>query len=233
MTSKQSGRLAALLASMLDKSHGTAGSSPGRRWDKPQAGAVIQLPYRVRDDVMSPAEAAFFRVLTMVVAGRWLVWPKVSLTDIFCVPQAHDTTAAMNRITRKHVDFLLCDATTLRPFAAIMLDATSRHQVQPIERDLFVEQVFEAAHLPLLRFPVQRSYAPLEIEACLAQTQAQYDDLPSPRRSNHTVSGAPVCPKCRVPMVTRTAARGETTGKLFYGCPNYPRCRETLPLVAG
>lgn len=232
MTSKQPGRLAALLMSMLDRSYEAASAAPRLRSDKPQGNGTIQLPYRVRDDVMSPAEAAFFRVLTMVVAGRWIVWPKVSLTDIFFVPQSHASTAAMNRITRQHVDFLLCDATTLRPFAAVMLDDASRHQVQPNEQDLFVEQVFKAAHLPLLRFPIQRSYAPLEIEARLAQTQAQYDDLPSPLLPNRAISSVPLCPKCGVPMVTRTPPRGETTGKQFYGCPNYPRCRETSHLVA-
>jgi hypothetical protein len=36
----------------------------------------------------------------------------------------------------------------------------------------------------------------------------------------------PFCPKCGVPMVLRTAQRGQQAGEKFYGCPNYPRCRE-------
>lgn len=44
---------------------------------------------------------------------------------------------------------------------------------------------------------------------------------------------APLCPKCGVPMVLRTASRGEHRGEAFYGCPNYPQCREIVPLRPG
>ncbi|MEW5721260.1 MAG: topoisomerase DNA-binding C4 zinc finger domain-containing protein [Chloroflexota bacterium] len=40
-----------------------------------------------------------------------------------------------------------------------------------------------------------------------------------------------MCPKCGVPMVVRTASRGEHQGKPFYGCPNFPRCREVAAIV--
>jgi restriction system protein len=45
-------------------------------------------------------------------------------------------------------------------------------------------------------------------------------DTPSP----------PLCPKCGVPMVKRIATRGEHKGEPFYGCPNYPKCKEILPV---
>lgn len=38
---------------------------------------------------------------------------------------------------------------------------------------------------------------------------------------------APMCPKCGVRMVIRTARRGGHVGERFYGCPNFPRCRYT------
>lgn len=41
----------------------------------------------------------------------------------------------------------------------------------------------------------------------------------------------PQCPKCGVPMVLRTARRGDRAGSQFYGCPNYPHCRQTRPAV--
>lgn len=34
-----------------------------------------------------------------------------------------------------------------------------------------------------------------------------------------------ICPKCGAEMVVRTARRGPRTGKNFYGCTNYPRCK--------
>ncbi len=38
----------------------------------------------------------------------------------------------------------------------------------------------------------------------------------------------PVCPKCSVPMVKRVAKRGANQGKEFWGCPNYPKCRQII-----
>lgn len=39
-----------------------------------------------------------------------------------------------------------------------------------------------------------------------------------------------LCPKCRSPMVQRTAKRGSNSGRSFFGCSRYPRCKEILQL---
>ncbi len=49
-------------------------------------------------------------------------------------------------------------------------------------------------------------------------------------RTNSGETGAPLCPSCQVPMVKRIARRGRYSGQPFYGCVNYPDCREILPL---
>lgn len=43
-----------------------------------------------------------------------------------------------------------------------------------------------------------------------------------PRRGKQGVSDAPLCPNCKIPMALRKGKKGP-----FYGCPNYPRCKET------
>jgi restriction system protein len=35
----------------------------------------------------------------------------------------------------------------------------------------------------------------------------------------------PTCPKCRTPMVLRTAKQGSRKGASFWGCAQYPKCR--------
>ena len=40
----------------------------------------------------------------------------------------------------------------------------------------------------------------------------------------------PTCPRCDVKMVLRTSKKGNNPGHQFWGCRNYPRCRETLKL---
>jgi ssDNA-binding Zn-finger/Zn-ribbon topoisomerase 1 len=35
----------------------------------------------------------------------------------------------------------------------------------------------------------------------------------------------PICPKCGIQMVLRTAQRGPAAGSQFWGCSNYPTCK--------
>lgn len=39
---------------------------------------------------------------------------------------------------------------------------------------------------------------------------------------------APLCPSCQRPMLRRTAQQGAHAGKSFWGCPNYPKCRQII-----
>lgn len=196
------------------------------------------FPYRIRDDFLSPAESSFYRVLLTALNGQGLVCPKVGLSDIFFVTRPHENRAAFNRIAQKHVDFLVCDLETLKPLFGMELDDASHIRADRQDRDRFVEQVFAAASLPLLRVPAQRGYTLQELSARIepllkgpvvpiANTM-MVGRGPSSRAGE--ISTALLCPKCDVPMVLRTASRGERAGQQFYGCPNYPKCRETVPV---
>ncbi len=41
----------------------------------------------------------------------------------------------------------------------------------------------------------------------------------------------PTCPNCDIKMVERTANKGKSAGSSFWGCRNYPRCRQTFKMV--
>lgn len=141
--------------------------------------------------------------------------------------------AYFNKIVQRHLDFLICDAATMKPLLGIELDDSSHQWNQRQERDKFIEEVFEAAQFPLLRFPVQREYNAREIVARLAPALKNKLESSPPSPQLHTSSernaAPPLCPKCGVPMVLRTVTQGEHKGKQFYGCPNFPKCREVKP----
>jgi restriction system protein len=40
----------------------------------------------------------------------------------------------------------------------------------------------------------------------------------------------PTCPKCGIKMVRREAGKGRSLGSEFWGCPKYPRCRQTFQM---
>ncbi len=188
----------------------------------------LEYPYHIRDDFLSPAEHSFYLVLKHIVSDKVVICPKVSLSDLFYVksndPSKYRTYT--NKIDRKHVDFLLCDPKTLQPLVGIELDDKSHQKSDRQTRDEFVEMVYAAAKLPLVRFPVQRSYSTSELNSALHQ----YLDSNETGTSSQPIiteaqSASPLCPKCGSEMVLRTAKSGSNQGEQFWGCPNYPRCR--------
>ena len=193
------------------------------------------LPYRVRDDFLSPAEFSFYKVLSALGGTRFTIQSKVRLADIFFVARPNENATYFNRIVQKHLDFLVCDSITMKPLLGIELDDSSHSRNHRQERDDFVDRVFQAAGLPLLRLPVQREYNTREVAAQIAPLLKDKLGVstasPQPE-SNKPADSIPLCPKCGIPMVLRTVAQGEHKGKQFYGCRNYPRCREMKPVPA-
>ena len=162
------------------------------------------LPFNLRDDFLSPAEASFFRLLKGVVKDDYLIFPKVSLKDIFFVSRPQENMAYYNKIDRKHVDFLLCDAHSLKPVMGIELDDASHNRPERIERDGLVQAVFEQAGLPLRRSPVRLAYTQVELEELVHGVAAPAGaSKPEPWDPG---AHAPFCPKCGTPMLLRTPA---------------------------
>jgi hypothetical protein len=187
----------------------------------------VVYPYRVRDDFLSRAEASFYHVLKSMMGERLLIFPKVSLAEIFFVSQNQDYQSYQNKIDRKRVDFLLCDPKTLKPVLAIELDDASHQRPDRQERDEFVEKVFADARLPLARIPVRPAYNTQELASIFQP--AMKTTTPESQTAPSVASQTRQCPKCGVPMVKRVARRGSNPGQSFWGCPNYPRCQEMLP----
>jgi very-short-patch-repair endonuclease len=191
------------------------------------------LPYRLRDDFLSRAEFSFYKVLSSLSGTQFVIQSKVRLADIFFVARPNENVTYFNRIAQKHLDFLVCDSITMKPLLGIELDDSSHNRDSRQERDDFVEKVFQAAELPLLRLPVQREYNTRDVAAKIApflkNTVGESPALPLSENAKQ-VSSTPLCPKCGLPMVLRTVGQGENKGKQFYGCQNFPRCSEMKPL---
>ena len=190
--------------------------------------ASDELPYRQRDDFLSASELSFYRVLISSIDGEYLICPKINLADIFFVARPHENRSYRNRIDRKHVDFLLCNSKSMKPILGIELDDSSHSRRDRQERDEFVDQVFKAAGLPLLHVRAAVGYNPKDLADLVLQATAGVAE--SRKRVEHE-AGKPVCPKCGTQMVLRTAKKGEQKGEQFWGCGNYPKCREVTKVV--
>ena len=123
------------------------------------------FPYGLRDSFLSPAEISFFHVLKGVLGPEYYLITKVRLSDLFYVSKPRSNRAAFNRISMKHVDFVVCDTKTMRPLLGVELDDASHRNEKAKKRDDFVEKLFATAKLPLLRVPAAKGYVPGEIAA--------------------------------------------------------------------
>jgi hypothetical protein len=206
--------------------------------DEPSGGAP-SLPFKLRDDFLSPAELSFYQVLVSVVRERAVICAKVNLADLFFVATGdhRKNRAIANRIDRKHVDFLLCDPKTMRPLVGIELGDKSHERVERKTRDELVDAVFTNAGLPLVRMPVKVGYVRAEVEQVLAlhlHPGATSADMPERTMESRASVGTaePNCPKCGSKMVLRTAKSGNNVGGQFWGFAAFPRCRSILLVTA-
>lgn len=194
------------------------------------------LPYRLTKKFLSPAELGFHRVLEQAVGTTHSINNKVRLWDILYVPRSEESRKYENKISSKHIDFLLCDPTTMHPVLAIELDDASHHRTDRQGRDNFIDKALAAAGLPILHVKAARSYSIVEIrqqvDAALAgptagkQLSPPLPPLPTgPARSS---TADPSCPHCHSTMIQRKAGKGKHAGKRFWACTNYPQCREII-----
>ncbi len=113
---------------------------------------------RANSHLLTPAEQAFHAVLEPLVRNSCAISTKVRLADLFSVIPGRGQQAAFNKISRKHIDFVLTEPTTSRILCAIELDDSSHNRADRIGRDDFVNELFAANNLPLLRVPFAWTY---------------------------------------------------------------------------
>ena len=109
------------------------------------------LPYQVRDDYLSPEQTSFFRKLLSAVGDTYIIIPRVNMWDIFLVLNPEENRNFSKNISEKRIDFLLCDRETMMPLVGVELDGQPNHIEKPPEQEIYIDDIFEAAKLPLVR----------------------------------------------------------------------------------
>ncbi len=187
------------------------------------------LPYRLREHFLSTPEMALYRTLLEMSDGRYVVCPKVALNDIFLIIRPNENVHYFNKIFRKHVDFLLCSAKSLKPEIGVEL-------VKPVSKsetrssDQFMEDLFLTAGLPLVHIPSSDRYKISDVISLfqLAFTKAKTVNNQMADVSHDSV---PACPVCGKMMVLRTQRTGSKSKHLYYGCIDNPQCPGTLEIT--
>lgn len=184
-----------------------------------------RLPYRLREPFLSKPEAALFRLLGDLMGSRYVVCPKVALTDLFMIVRPNENVHFFNKIFRKHVDFLLCDGKTFAPaFGVEMVKSISKDGMR--EADKFIAELFEDAGIPLVHVPSNERYEPADVIALFQLAVVKAGNASMAKE----LDSVPNCPTCGKMMVLRVHRGGPNAGREYYGCIDSPKCAGTVAI---
>jgi len=133
---------------------------------KRAGGGASAFGYRRKPYLLSKAERSFYGVLTQAVGDKALIFSKVRVADVLAPQKGLNRSnwqQAFNKISAKHLDFLLCDPQDCAVKLAIELDDASHGSAKRQKRDAFLEQACKSPGLPLLRIRAARGYGVADI----------------------------------------------------------------------
>lgn len=209
----------------------------------------VEFPYQRRERLMTEAEGSFYQVLELALpADRYRLFGKVRVEDLISVKAGLDRQAWQsfrNRIKSRHIDIVVVERKTFKPVWAVELDDKSHDSAKRKERDSFLDNAFEAAGLPLVRFKAKRSYTAADLQRALGldQINLPVDETIAESEESMASSVEPIsasraedtperfCPRCYAPMVRKRVRSGKHAGTEVMACSRYPKCRKLLPIA--
>ncbi len=133
-------------------------------------GKSSAVHYKKIDRLFTKAERSFLGVRNQAVGNQFQIMGKVRLSDVIKPAGTKDRSgwrSAFNRITSKHLDFVMCDPADLSIKFAIELDDASHQRSDRKARDQFLNEAMVSAGVPLYRFSAKRAYSIAEIRSVL------------------------------------------------------------------
>lgn len=115
-------------------------------------------PYKKKNYFFNQSERKFYYTLSNILGDKYFLFSKVRILDLLYLPKYQQNSYRYrNKIQSKHIDFIICDKQNVKPLLVIELDGNSHLRKDRIERDKFVNEIFEDAGLPILHIKVSDS----------------------------------------------------------------------------
>ena len=121
----------------------------------------FDFPYVARKHIYSKSERIFLGYLIRAMGEDYLIMGKVRVADILAVDSRLTIAKkkeAFEKITKDHVDYLLCDRQTMAVVCVVELYDPSFDPKHQIIRGSFLDKAFRSAGIPLIRFPKKEEY---------------------------------------------------------------------------
>jgi hypothetical protein len=121
---------------------------------------VQKLPYKQTNRFFTKSEFAFFTALQDALPkDRYDIFPKVRIADFVDVTATGNTYwTYLNKINRKHVDYLIWDIQKNAVALAIELDGASHNSRSAKERDQLINNIYDNIGLTLKRVSVGSNF---------------------------------------------------------------------------
>lgn len=129
-------------------------------------------PYFRRSTLLNEKEQVLFHRLIEALPDHYIM-AQVRLADIVGVDKCKNYMAWFNKISRKSVDFVVCEK-SFEVVACIELDGSTHDQEERQKADGDKEEVLNAAGIPLVRISVSELPSSKEIEALLENALAHH-----------------------------------------------------------
>ncbi len=126
--------------------------------------------YREKQFLMSENEMKFFNALKKIVSTNETIFAKVRQADILepNYTQKHPAFwSRFNRISQRHVDFVLCDKTTSRILTVIEINDKSHQRPDRVKRDWELRQALRETSIRLFEIPAKSWYDPTAIRTLI------------------------------------------------------------------
>ena len=118
--------------------------------------------------LLTPAERSFFGVLSQVCGAGTYVTAKVRLADVIKpLAGCADWQASFNSISQKHIDFVVCNPSTMEILCCVELNDSSHDRPDRQRRDEFISMALSSAGVPFAQFAAKRAYTLDEVHSGL------------------------------------------------------------------
>jgi hypothetical protein len=121
-----------------------------------------RLHYKKQSALFTKAEINFLKTLEKIVTNPSVaIFGKVRIADII-TPQTTTNSKGwwrlFNKISSKHVDYVLCDRNDYSVICVIELNDKSHNTTKAKQRDAFVRKAYQSAGIELVEIKASRYY---------------------------------------------------------------------------
>lgn len=136
-------------------------------------------PFLIANSLLTNAELNFYKVLKNVIPENQIICPKVRMQDVLWTKtyKIKDKQIFINKVNRKHFDFVICDKNTFKPLMAVELDDKSHEEEERKERDEFVDALFtKSLGFRVVHIPVRYNYDTIELQKELYPSNQELEE---------------------------------------------------------